>query len=305
MVLAIIALVARYLPIPGHLWLYLVVVSPYLIPAAPIALVILLWGRRWIHAVFAGCLCTTLIAIQIPWYVATTPKSDSVPVRTMSMNMEYGQADPRSVADIAGAQADVLMVQELTPEAVKSLSAAGLDQSFPYRALEARPEAGGVGVYSRYPITRVDRIGGFENALVSAQIHVDGVPHATSVAAVHFAAPWPQSIDAWRSDFASFPKFLAELAEESGAGSVIVGGDYNSTVDMRPFRNLLANGYHDAADQAGSGRNLTYPADSWIPPFMGIDHFLTRNAIAVSTKTARVPGTDHRGLLGMVMVPKA
>jgi endonuclease/exonuclease/phosphatase (EEP) superfamily protein YafD len=39
------------------------------------------------------------------------------------------------------------------------LSAAGIDRSFPHHALDARSEAAGVGIYSRFPIIASDRIG--------------------------------------------------------------------------------------------------------------------------------------------------
>jgi endonuclease/exonuclease/phosphatase (EEP) superfamily protein YafD len=67
---------------------------------------------------------------------------------------------------------------------------------------------------------------------------------------------------------------------------------------------LLTNGYDDAAEQAGSGRDLTYPSNRRFPPLIGIDHVLTRNATAVTTETIEVPDTDHRALLATVMVPK-
>ncbi len=41
-----------------------------------------------------------------------------------------------------------------------------------------------------------------------------------------------------------------------------VGGDYNSTTDMRQFRDLLTDGYHDAVEQTGSGFAPTFPADT-------------------------------------------
>jgi endonuclease/exonuclease/phosphatase (EEP) superfamily protein YafD len=96
---------------------------------------------------------------------------------------------------------------------------------------------------------------------------------------------------------------LSDLAAQTAHGAVLIGGDLNSTVDMREFRQLLINGYGDAAEQTGSGRNFTYPANRGFPPVIGIDHVLTRNATAVSTHTVEVPNTDHRALLTTVMVP--
>jgi len=305
LVLAGGALAARYAPLPGHLSIYAIIASPFLMLAAPVALVVLGWGRHWVASALAGILTVALVVVQLPAYFSETPRPGSLPVRVMTINMLFGQADPRSVADLAKDQADILLVQELTPEAVRGLSTAGLDGDFPNRALDARPQAAGVGVYSRYPITDSTRVGGFQLALVSARVQVEGVAREVTVASIHFAAPWPQPIDGWHRDFAAFPRTLADLAAQSGDGSALIGGDFNATVDMRPFRELLTGGYRDASEQAGAGRQFTYPSNNRrIPPFMGIDHILTRNATAASTSTVDIPDSDHRAVLATVMVPR-
>lgn len=303
LLLAGIALAARYAPLPGHLSLFAIVASPFLMFGAPLALVVLGWGRHWVASALAGILTVVLVVGQLPWYSGEAPKPGAISVRVMTINMLFGHADPQSIAELAADHADILLVQELTPEAAEALSAAGTERNFPYHALDARPHAAGVGVYSRYPISDSTRIGGFQLALVSARVRVEGVPREATVASVHFAAPWPQPIDGWHSDFAAFPRTLADFAAQSGDGPALIGGDFNATIDMRPFRELLTGGYRDASEQAGTGRQFTYPSNRRIPPFMGIDHILTRNATAVSTATVEVPDSDHRALLATVMVP--
>ena len=297
------ALLARYVTIPGHRTLYVVIASPYLMAAAPLALLVLLWGHRWILAGTAAVLSVVLLGSQLSWYVPSTPSAGSVPLRAMTLNMLYGKADPQSVVDLANQRADILLVQEFTPKAAKGLAAAGIDTTFPYQALDPRPESAGAGIYSRHPITAVDHIEGYALAMISAQVHIDGIPRAPTVVSVHLDAPWPRPIDGWHQDLAKFPATLADLAAKSDGGAILIGGDFNSTVDMQPFRQLLTNGYDDSARQAGAGRELTFPANQDIPSFMGIDHFLTRDCTAVSTETATVKGSDHRALLATVMLP--
>ena len=290
---------------PGHLSVVAAVVSPFLLLAAPLALVVLGWGRHWVASALASLLTVALVVVQLPWYFAETPSPGAIPVRVMTVNMLFGNADPHDVAAVAREGADILLVQELTPEAARRLTAAGTDADFPHRALDTRPQAAGVGVYSRYPIVTSARVGGYQLALVTARVRVEGAASEPTVASVHFAAPWPQPIDGWHSDFAAFPRTLADLATQSGDGPAIVGGDFNATIDMRPFRELLTDGYRDASEQAGAGRQFTYPSNNRrIPPFMGIDHILTRNATAASTQTVEIAGTDHRALLATVMVPR-
>ncbi|BDX34268.1 hypothetical protein TUM20985_48150 [Mycobacterium antarcticum] len=297
------ALVVRFTPIPSHPVLYIVIASPFLMLAAPAALVVCTVGRRWAFAALAGLITVLSVATQVPWYIGTTPAPGSVGVRVMTINMLYGRAKPETLMTAARERADVLLIQELTPEAVRRLDAAGIETTFPYQELDARPSSAGVGVYSRYPITDSRRIGGYQLAMVTARVRIPQVPHDVSLLSVHLDAPWPRPIIGWQQDIAKFPSTLSEVVVETGDGAVLVGGDFNSTIDMRPFRALLTNGYQDAARQAGSGRNVTYPANKRYPPVLGIDHILTRNATAASTATIELPGTDHRAVLATVMVP--
>jgi len=46
----------------------------------------------------------------------------------------------------------------------------------------------------------------------------------------------------------------------------------------------------------------TFPADSWLPPLLAIDHILTRNCAATSVRSVPIPGSDHRGIVATVMV---
>ena len=96
---------------------------------------------------------------------------------------------------------------------------------------------------------------------------------------------------------------LDNFAREAGPAAVIIGGDYNSTPDMRQFRQLLTNGYRDAVEQLGAGYAPTFRANADIPPLITIDHILTRNAAAKSIKTVTVEGSDHRALLATIAVP--
>jgi endonuclease/exonuclease/phosphatase (EEP) superfamily protein YafD len=256
-----------------------------------------------LSALAAG-LTVAAIAVQVPLYVATTTDERSVTVHVMTINMLYGRADADVITALANDRADVLMTQELTPEAVRRLQTAGIDQKFPYHVLAPGPEAAGAGVYSRYPMASSARVGGLQRGMVKTRLKIDGVRIDPIVASVHLDSPWPRKIDGWRSDLGEFPGILADLTTESAGGSLLVGGDFNATIDMLPFRRLLRGGYRDASEQAGSGRQFTYPSNWRIPPFMGIDHVLTRNATAESTETVTVPGSDHRALLATVLVAR-
>jgi endonuclease/exonuclease/phosphatase (EEP) superfamily protein YafD len=301
---ACVAFAVRYAPLPNHPSVYVAVAAPFLLWAAPLALALLMWSERWVLTALAACLIGAMVAVQVPLYVAARVDGASVAVRVMTINMLYGRADAEVITAIADGRADVLMVQELTPEAARRLQAAGIERTFPHQLLAPRPEAAGAGVYSRYPLTTSAQIGGLQRIMVSTRLEIEGVTTNPTVASVHLASPWPHPVDGWRRDLNEFPSIMDALAAQSDEGSILIGGDFNSTIDMRPFRRLLTGGYRDASEQAGEGRQFTFPSNRRVPPFMGLDHVLTRNATAVSTTTVTVPGTDHRALLATVQVPR-
>jgi endonuclease/exonuclease/phosphatase (EEP) superfamily protein YafD len=304
--IAFCALVSRYLPITNHAVLITSAFSPYLLLAAPFGMTLLFLAGRWILVILSTGLTVAMLVVQLPMYIgANTAATEDVRLRVISANLRDGRAEPQDVVSLARDQTDVLAVQELTPGEVDRLSAAGIDTTFPYRWLDARDAAEGVGLWSRFPLETARRIAGYTFAMVSAQIRVPGISTAPTIVVVHLPGPWPQPIDGWRHDIALLPATLREVAERAGTGCVVAAADLNSTTDMRPFRTLLTDGYRDAAEQSGSGIQPTFPSDSRLPPLIAIDHILTRNCTATSLRTNGIPGSDHRGLVATVMVPRS
>jgi len=279
--------------------------SPYLMLCGPVSVLFLILARRGILAIVAIGLTATTLTVQLPLYLGSeAARSPSVGLRIVSANLLEGRADSEYLVRLARAQADVLAFQELTPIKVDRLAAAGLDATFPYQWLDARDNSQGVGLFSRFPLVATRQIGGYTFAAVSAQIRVTGISINPTVVVVHMPGPWPYAIDDWRRDLDRLPATLFDVAERALSGCVIVAGDLNSTTDMRPFRGLLRDGYQDAAEQSGAGIEPTFPADMRLPPFLAIDHILTRNCTATSLRAMKIPRSDHRGLVATVMIPR-
>jgi endonuclease/exonuclease/phosphatase (EEP) superfamily protein YafD len=297
-------LVSRYLPISNEAVLVVSAASPYLSAAGVAGMILFALARRWVLTIVAALLCVVMLVVLLPRYLG--PEKSEVPsasVRVLSANLGHGHADPRAVVAFASQAADVLVVQEMTPEVAAGMSAAGLDVVFPHRAIDPRPLAAGIGVWSRYPIVDSAAISGYQMPMLSARIRAPGVRFDTTVLAVHLAAPWVQPLRWFRGDIEQLPSTLRDLARNAGSGAVIVAGDLNATYDMRPFRRLLEEGYRDAAEQAGAGLTRSYPSKPLRPPVVGIDHVLVHNCSAMSAQTVTVPGSDHRGLLAVIDVP--
>lgn len=285
------ALVARRIEIADHTGLILAVLSPYLLLAVPAAGVVYVLRRRWAPA--TGALVATVILAVI----LSPPRPDTVvaaaTVRVMSTNLLEGRADSEAVVDLARRHADVVAVQELTPDGLKGLSANGIDAEFPHRIVKPLDGGSGAGLWSRHPLHATGDATS-EAVPIIATLDVPGIATPPVVANVHLSAPWPWTIEWWRADIAQVTDILTNLRTPA-----VVAGDFNSTWDMAQFRSLLGPGYRDAAGRFAP----TYPADSRIPPLLAIDHILVRGCSGSRAWTATVPGTDHRALLAQVQLP--
>jgi endonuclease/exonuclease/phosphatase (EEP) superfamily protein YafD len=303
-----IAFVSRYLPVSNEVVLVVAAASPYLTAASVAAMTLFILARRWLFTILAAMLCVVMVTVQLPRFIG--PDMSAVPsatVRVLSANLGLGEADPVAVVEAARESADLVVLQEMTPGLAAGMSAAGLDATFPHRVIDPRPQAAGIGVWSRHPIVSSALIEGYQMPMLIARIQVPGVRFDPIVLAVHLAAPLVQPLDDFTHDYARFPGTLREVADQAGSGAVIVAGDLNATYDMRPFRRLLDQGYRDAAEQAGAGMTRSFPSSHtgrpWRFPIVGIDHVLVRNCAATTAGTVPVPGSDHRGLVTDIEIP--
>ncbi|APE19230.1 endonuclease [Mycobacterium sp. WY10] len=299
---------ARTQPIATIPSLVLAVGSPYLPLSALAGLLVAVSCRRILLSMLAAGVVGASIAVQISWYYIGQPIAVGAyqNIRVLSSNLRYGQADPGFIVDLAKDNADVVTVSELTPEEVRRLEQSGIESTFPYSHLVPGPGAGGAGIWSRYPLDTLAATSEQGVTIPAARLLVPGLRLRPVLASVHVYSPVAgrgNTIDGWRGGMASAKTELDSFAAIARAGAVIIGGDYNSTPDMRQFRDLLTNGYRDAVEQSGSGFAPTFPSNRKIPPLITIDHILTRNAAAESVRTINVPGSDHRALLATIRVP--
>ena len=295
------ALAVRFVPVTNHAVLTLAVLSGFLTTAAGVATVILIFLRRRRTAVLAAALTVAAAAVQLPWFIGPEPTApNSVAVRVLTANVSEGTADPAVLAAVMRANADIVLFQELTPALVDGLTRTGVGAYFPHQVTDARPSANGVGIWSRWPVGSPARIPEYELGVVTADVDIPGTPAPTTVVTAHISGPWPQPITQWRREMDLLPQTVQDIVDRAGTRPVIVGGDFNATTDMAPFRQALRPGVRDAAEQAGAGLIHTFPANAAFPPVIGIDHVLTYHGSATSAHSVRIPGSDHLGLLAEV-----
>lgn len=302
LVVAAIALIARYVPGVSLPVVAAAALAPYLMLGAPVAVILFAWLRNWPLVTFAGILTVATAAVQLPWYVGTKAGAGRN-VRVVSANLRYGRAHPAALVELAVQHADILAVQELTPELADQLAGEGIDRQFPYHALRAREGPAGVGIWSRYPMQRDREFDEFWLGLITARVRVPDVADEVTVIATHLSAPGHTPLNSWRGDLARLGAILQDIAASAG-GPVMLAADLNATPDNLDFRRLLRGGYDDAARQAGAGLTRTYPSDvRLLPPVFAVDHILTHGCTATSVRTLSIPGTDHRALAAVIAVP--
>ncbi|WP_243841395.1 endonuclease/exonuclease/phosphatase family protein [Mycobacterium sp. DL592] len=305
---ALLALAARTQPIKTVADLVLAVGSPYVTLVALLGLCLAASCRRVALSIAAVGVLVATLAVQVSWYYLGRPVTigEHVSLRVLSSNLRYGQADPSFLVGLAKDGADVITLSELTPEAVQRFQQAGIDKTFPYSQLIPSAGAGGIGMWSRYPLTSLSAPRHRGVTIPVARLQIPGLATEPLLASVHVTSPVAEehnTVAEWRSGMASAKAQLANFADSAGFGAVIVGGDYNSTPDMLQFRELLTDGYRDAVEQLGAGFAPTFPSNRWYPPLITIDHILTHNAAASSIRTVEVPGSDHRALLATIELP--
>jgi endonuclease/exonuclease/phosphatase family metal-dependent hydrolase len=274
--------------------------APLAIPLyAVLVLLLLVVAVRAGHGMLAAVatlVAGTLLSLHVGW-VAPLLRGQAAPAgRTftvMTANLWHGRADVVQVLDAARRHdVELLALQEVRPGTLERLEAAGLTGLFPYRA--GAPDA--TLVLARTPLTRVEPLlDGSGSWAMTWQ--------GRRIFAVHPAYPGRHA--AWRRDLAA----LTEAARAQRPELLL--GDFNATRDHRPFRALLRVGYRDAAEQAGSGWQPTWPAPGTtrrfgvpLPPSVAIDHVLSGpGLVATATSTVRVERTDHHALLARLVAP--
>jgi endonuclease/exonuclease/phosphatase family metal-dependent hydrolase len=87
----------------------------------------------------------------------------------------------------------------------------------------------------------------------------------------------------------------ASSGRANGCGTVLAGGDFNSTPESAVQQRLRAAGWRDAWEQCGSGDGLTYPTEL---PVKRIDYlFIVGGAHCRSARVLDADASDHRAVL--------
>ncbi|MEV1199730.1 endonuclease/exonuclease/phosphatase family protein [Microbispora rosea] len=283
----------------GEVGVALMTGTPYVAAASFLAVLIALAARRAAVIAVAVAASVLLAAVVLPRAAGSASTATGPSLRILTVNLLFGAGDATTVVDLVRRlHPDVLNTQELTPEAVEALDAAGVASLLPYRHLEDGPGPSGSGIYARHPLTEApDFVPEGGHKMPRARLALPSGP-PVEIVDVHTLAPLNGPYAArWTAELAALP------AASPGVVRVLAG-DFNASLDHAALRAVLGRGYADAADATGDGLTATWPANRRFPPLITIDHVLyDQRASAVSTSVHRVPGSDHRAFFAELRLP--
>jgi endonuclease/exonuclease/phosphatase (EEP) superfamily protein YafD len=283
----------------------LAAVVPLAVPAyaaAAVGAALLARHHRWALTLLVAAVAG--LGLHLAWFAPfltdDAPAAvDGPRLRVLTVNayVHDGVTGAGLVRLARSADADVVVVQELSPATYDEALRAGLDDVLPHRAGEEQGSA--TMIWSRFPLRDVrdlaDRTGG---GSVRASVEVDGAE--VDLLGVHTAPPvWPRP---WRADHAALLDQVRERRPD------VLAGDLNVTPDHLQLRRLLDEGLRDAVDLTGSGWAPTWPSNGRVPVlglavprFAAIDHVLVAAGWTVlATQRWPAPGSDHTAVLAEV-----
>ncbi|HXH79811.1 endonuclease/exonuclease/phosphatase family protein [Nocardioides sp.] len=291
--------VLRVLQPEAGTWVRLVSFTPVALPACLLAAMLLLAGALRRERASIGVLVLAVAGVALhawwlsPFYLGSAPQpADGAERMTvMSVNLLHGAADPvQVVEEVSRREVDLLALVEVTPEALKTMDAAGFADLFPYRAGTAQPGVRSTTMLlSRTPLSDIDQIGTrFGTVVADVQLDAETI----RVLAVHPRPPIGSSED-WRLDHAAIA--------ESALDADLMMGDFNATHDHEVMMSLRDAGLRAVSESTNSGWRPTWPMNGKgrLPlPLVQIDHVLVaRKLAALEGEVVGINGTDHAAVV--------
>ena len=220
------------------------------------------------------------------------PAEGAERITVMNANLYEGRAEADEVVDaVRENDVDILVLEEITPDLLAEMDAAGLAELLPERVGEPDYMVAGTMILANRPLT--------DHVRLRTTFQGWEAKYGTiTVLGVHPVAPVDPA--GWRADHAA----ILEQAEADDADLIV--GDMNATPDHDVMRKLDDAGFRDAGEVANEGWQPTWPANHvgilpLLPPLVRIDHVLIGTSMAsLGTHTVDIDGTDHLALVATV-----
>jgi endonuclease/exonuclease/phosphatase family metal-dependent hydrolase len=220
------------------------------------------------------------------------PADGAQRITVMNANLYAGKGNAQEVVDaVRDNHVDILVLEEITPDLLAQMDAAGLAELLPERVGEPDYMVAGTMILANRPLT--------DHVRLRTTFQGWEAKYGTlTVLGVHPVAPVDPA--GWRADHAA----ILKQAEADDADLIV--GDMNATADHDVMRRLDDAGFRDAGEVSNEGWQPTWPANHvgilpLLPPLVRIDHVLIGDSMAsLGTHTVDIDGSDHLALVATV-----
>lgn len=247
-------------------------------------------ARRWLAAVLHIAAGLALAGVL----TAIRPEGGPAPVSGAADGDElsglYANVGPwnreyaRLIDLVASVDPDIIGLAEIDRSWTEAL--APLASRYPYRLEVPRPDAFGLGLFSRYPMSDTSTASVAEMGIPTIRATIETPTGPWRVAVAHPAVPAHGAAFAARNRLLAF---LPEWARRDTTPAIVLA-DLNATVWSPFVRDMALRGLRPAS----SGLRPLYTWPTFFPPLgLGLDHCLVWNAIPRSFSVLPSIGSDH------------
>ncbi len=221
-------------------------------------------------------------------------------LRVMSYNVNFGIAgDPPSIAAIAGANPDIVVLQE-TNEVWEAALVETLGERFPHRRFRPPPgwPASGIGILSRFPIVRLDELPAIAGPFIAWRIVLETPLGRIQILNLHLRPPMSDGgswvVGYWSTREVRLRELQYHLESLDRSLPTLIAGDFNEESDGLAVRHLIDRGYADAiATFRGSDPTWSWPVGSITLRFQ-LDHLLhDLHFVAIAADIVAAGRSDH------------
>jgi vancomycin resistance protein VanJ len=272
--------------------------------------VALLGGTGWLRISFVVLVVLTLVRFSGEWLSIPDGTPAATPrLQVATFNLEWdGRPTDETIQILRDLPADVVAVQELTPDVSAAIAAdLGLAKQFPYQSLYPRHGAMGLGLLSRYPLANAI----FDVDPPSLAADTDGPLGRIRIVNLHplhdtidqgaFGIPLDYPVE--RRD-AALDSLRTTFIGDGAAPPTILLGDIN-TAPTEPAFGRFTAGLRDAHAEVGTGPGWTYRPDrlEWLGiGLVRIDVVLTGDGLRPITESTSCPTQgDHCAVLASIV----
>jgi vancomycin resistance protein VanJ len=247
----------------------------------------------WLALVTAGC-------VEAP-REPREPSQGAPHFTVMSYNIELGSVDSATLAAIGSANADVVALQEVTPEASRVIQEVYGEQ-YPYQLHRPTGGAGGLAVLSRDPLEDAGVHPGPGSWHPAWHVNVSLAAGVVQLLNVHLRSPLSASggpVASWLASDADHREEISDFQSQcDGTRSNVVLGDFNEGPNGDAVQLLETEGFFNALPAFHPGQ------PTWRYRSVGsqleatIDHVLAdESLVPLDAWTLREGRSDHLPLI--------